>query len=358
MNTIDKVLLEWSLKTDKGYPDLNSKEDMDLFESMFGIRLNEEEVQKVEGETQKKVNDTVKILLNAMENISEKYSQYLSVLHLFDPNSLGTLSEVLFAELLSKQEGIRASHTGAGQGLADIRVNDVGISIKTTGGTNAIFLGSDLKTVSTKDNVNIVTQLKNISNNPDNLTAKQLIDEFKAMEGTDKKRAGEQIKARIDAIVNKLAGPGNEEVFLWAEKVIENKMLKAVVLHVTKYDKDKVEQELMNAIPKVTDKGKGKAWGLLDSNGGWIVQGNDPKNLNIMPGFVRKTTKDSAKEITLAGLDVTGFQAKDLVNKGMFGALDTIYAELTKVKNNPDQLKLDLEEQERKRLLELSVEKS
>lgn len=43
MNTIDKVLLEWSLKTDKGYPDINSKEDMDLFESMFGFRLEEEE---------------------------------------------------------------------------------------------------------------------------------------------------------------------------------------------------------------------------------------------------------------------------------------------------------------------------
>lgn len=43
MNTIDKVLLEWSHKTNKGYPDINSKEDMDLFESMFGFRLNEEE---------------------------------------------------------------------------------------------------------------------------------------------------------------------------------------------------------------------------------------------------------------------------------------------------------------------------
>jgi len=43
MDTIDKVLLEWSLKTDKGYPDLNSKEDMALFESMFGFKLNEEE---------------------------------------------------------------------------------------------------------------------------------------------------------------------------------------------------------------------------------------------------------------------------------------------------------------------------
>tara|TARA_R110000744_G_scaffold366177_1_gene475125 strand:+ start:257 stop:1393 length:1137 start_codon:yes stop_codon:yes gene_type:complete len=39
MDTIDKVLLEWSLKTDKGYPDINSKEDMDLFESMFGFNF-------------------------------------------------------------------------------------------------------------------------------------------------------------------------------------------------------------------------------------------------------------------------------------------------------------------------------
>tara|TARA_R110000822_G_scaffold75364_3_gene181297 strand:- start:300 stop:1277 length:978 start_codon:yes stop_codon:yes gene_type:complete len=325
---------------------------------MFGFRLNEEEVQTTKGETQKKVNDTVKILRNAMGNIKKKYSEYLSVLHLFDPNSLGTLSEVLFAELLSKQKGIEASHTGAGQGLADIRVNDVGISIKTTGGSNAIFLGSDLKRVSTKDNVNIVNQLKKISNNPDSRTAKQLIDDFKAMEGADEKKAGEQIKARIDAIVNKLAGPDNEEVFLWAEKVIENKMLKEVVLHVTKYDKVKVEQEFMNAIPKVTTKGKGTAWGLQDSNGGWIVQGNDPKNLNIMPEFVRDATRDTQIRIPITYGDITGFQAKDLVNKGMFGALDTIYAELTKVKNNPDQLKLDLEEQERKRLFELSVEKS
>ena len=41
MNLIDKVLLEWSYKTKKGYPDINSQEDMDLFESMFGFNLNE-----------------------------------------------------------------------------------------------------------------------------------------------------------------------------------------------------------------------------------------------------------------------------------------------------------------------------
>ena len=57
MDTIDKVLLEWSLKTDKGYPDVNSKEDMDLFESMFGFRLNEEE----ESSTNRDSNDNYTI---------------------------------------------------------------------------------------------------------------------------------------------------------------------------------------------------------------------------------------------------------------------------------------------------------
>ena len=41
MNIIDRVLLEWSYKTEKGYPDINSQEDMALFESIFGFNLNE-----------------------------------------------------------------------------------------------------------------------------------------------------------------------------------------------------------------------------------------------------------------------------------------------------------------------------
>lgn len=41
MNLIDRVLLEWSYKTSKGYPDINSQEDMSLFESMFGFNLQE-----------------------------------------------------------------------------------------------------------------------------------------------------------------------------------------------------------------------------------------------------------------------------------------------------------------------------
>ena len=41
MNLTDKVILEWSYKTTKGYPDINSQEDMALFESIFGFNLNE-----------------------------------------------------------------------------------------------------------------------------------------------------------------------------------------------------------------------------------------------------------------------------------------------------------------------------
>lgn len=39
MNLIDRVILEWSYKTKKGYPDLNSEEDLRIFESMFGFNI-------------------------------------------------------------------------------------------------------------------------------------------------------------------------------------------------------------------------------------------------------------------------------------------------------------------------------
>jgi len=40
VDLLDKVIQEWSYRTNKGYPDINSKHDMDLFESMFGFRLD------------------------------------------------------------------------------------------------------------------------------------------------------------------------------------------------------------------------------------------------------------------------------------------------------------------------------
>ena len=46
MNLIDRVLLEWSYKTKKGYPDINSQEDMALFESIFGFDPTLTEIEK------------------------------------------------------------------------------------------------------------------------------------------------------------------------------------------------------------------------------------------------------------------------------------------------------------------------
>lgn len=46
MNLIDKVILEWSYKTKKGYPDLNNEEDLRVFESLFGFTITEGAAEK------------------------------------------------------------------------------------------------------------------------------------------------------------------------------------------------------------------------------------------------------------------------------------------------------------------------
>lgn len=74
MNFLDKVIQEWSHKTDKGYPDVNSKEDMDLFESMFGFKLEEN------NPAEKEINfsstgleqDDIDLILSVYSNLSEK----------------------------------------------------------------------------------------------------------------------------------------------------------------------------------------------------------------------------------------------------------------------------------------------
>jgi hypothetical protein len=60
MDLLDKVLLEWSARTDKGYPDLNNEQDLAIFESMFGFKLNEqEENDKQEAKNTKTIEDIV-----------------------------------------------------------------------------------------------------------------------------------------------------------------------------------------------------------------------------------------------------------------------------------------------------------
>ena len=70
MNLIDKVILEWSFRTKKGYPDINNEDDMRLFESMFGFDLNETpltpaELDKVNSKTKE---NRVDILIRKIKN--------------------------------------------------------------------------------------------------------------------------------------------------------------------------------------------------------------------------------------------------------------------------------------------------
>ncbi len=73
MNLIDKVILEWSYKTKKGYPDINSQEDMSLFESIFGFKLYETplspgELAKVSKDGENKGTKRIDILISKIKN--------------------------------------------------------------------------------------------------------------------------------------------------------------------------------------------------------------------------------------------------------------------------------------------------
>jgi hypothetical protein len=46
MNLVERIILEWSYKTRKGYPDIKNEEDMRIFESMFGFNIKEGILEK------------------------------------------------------------------------------------------------------------------------------------------------------------------------------------------------------------------------------------------------------------------------------------------------------------------------
>jgi len=56
MNLLDKIILEWGYRCDKGYPDLNNEKDLRVFESLFGFDLKEvalrpRELEKINSKT-------------------------------------------------------------------------------------------------------------------------------------------------------------------------------------------------------------------------------------------------------------------------------------------------------------------
>jgi hypothetical protein len=68
MNLIDKVILEWSYRTKKGYPDINNKNDLKVFESLFGFNFLSENA--FEREVRQKILD---IASGDLEKMGDDY---------------------------------------------------------------------------------------------------------------------------------------------------------------------------------------------------------------------------------------------------------------------------------------------
>lgn len=325
MNVVDKVLTEWAYRCEKGYPDTNNPDDMKILKeiySKYGIVMEEDDQINSQDKQDELSDQDVQTLKSAFEKIKVPYSRYLSIFNYFDPNSLGTVSEVLLTKLLNTVDGVEAQHVGGSQGLADIVINGHHVSLKTTAKGIHIGLGSDKLSIPSTDSRKIVETLSTIYKQ--DITLQDLpIRELKERIPSD---AFNTIYSRLDAIARKLSGPANKEFFVWVEKVYKDKLLTQLVIHTVKYDYSKVMAAFLNGKLNVTKK----AWGVKDENNNAIIKADlSGKVLNITPEFVYKSSKDREIQIDLA-VPVTHSKEeieKQVSNK-FFTALDTIYSEL------------------------------
>ena len=117
MNLLDRVLLEWSYKTKKGYPDINSQEDMALFESMFGFNITEE-ITKGNNikAAQDFVNSTAAQTNNILKFKSGKYANRLSSTEIKD---LDQIRGMLASHFKLSDEDIIFHQKGQGEAAKD-----------------------------------------------------------------------------------------------------------------------------------------------------------------------------------------------------------------------------------------------
>ena len=138
MNLIDRVLLEWSYKTKKGYPDINSQEDMALFESIFGFNITEEITKENNIKAaQDFVNSTAAQTNNILKFKSGKYANRLSSTEIKDLDQIrGMLAshfklsdeDIIFHQ---KGEGEAAKDSVPGFQLNTKKFGEVYISVST-----------------------------------------------------------------------------------------------------------------------------------------------------------------------------------------------------------------------------------
>ena len=138
MNLIDKAILEWSYKTTKGYPDINSQEDIALFESMFGFNIKEEITTRTNIKAAQDFVDSTAAQTNKILKFKTgKYANRLSSTETKDLDQIrGMLAshfnlsdeDIIFHQ---KGEGLAAKDSVPGFQLNTKKFGEVYISVST-----------------------------------------------------------------------------------------------------------------------------------------------------------------------------------------------------------------------------------
>jgi hypothetical protein len=331
MNINEEVIREWFYRLPKGYAeapyteseltvlaDVIAEHDSNVGKPIpEAVELvTEEEPNAFSSQETPQISETeLEKLEDAFRTVALQYSKYLTIFHYFDPNSLGTISEVLLTRLLNNIPGIEAEHTGASGGLADLTIDGTPISLKTTRSGKRIPLGSDTQNVTPGDIRNIAKELRSLKDNG--------ID----VEKIPINQLGEvpELQARINAIANKIAGPNDDEIFVWVEKIYTRDILSGIQIHVRDYNTADVIDMLNNGYIYITST----AWGIRDSNGkNLVLAETGGMALNISPYFVKTTTDAITVEtISFPISNITKGKKPEFDDK-TFAALDNLYNQL------------------------------
>jgi hypothetical protein len=316
MTVIDNILMEWTYRCPDGIVDINNPEKIKILnEILADYNINEEDISSqspsdnMEPVTDKEIDE----LIEAFNKIKNEYGKYITIFSLFDPNSLGTISEVLLAKLLTKSS-IPSEHVGGKQEVVDINVNNHGISLKTSSSKNIVNLGSGL--INTSSDKKIAEDFLN-----QGIKEITISDLEKSYPDVYKK-----IQIRLNEIIKKIAGDKNH-FFVWIEKKISkvnNKnIITDVIIHVIKLTTKELEDTFKNSTIYFTPA---SGWGLKYNNK--IIVGADVggKNLNIHPNFIRQYSKDKSIQINLIK-EIPSIDKLDVSDK-LLSALNLIYTDI------------------------------
>ena len=132
MNLIEKVILEWSYRTKKGYPDFNNEEDLRIFESTFGFDPTVTELKKLDYDVltpraQEIAEELIKLLGIKREQIIPSSKTNIVI---YDENR-----PVLFDRIQDSGKFGKATQVRTGQW----KVDGVTITLKPTGSKSGEF---------------------------------------------------------------------------------------------------------------------------------------------------------------------------------------------------------------------------